>query len=138
MTTSSFVGREANRPGWFATMSSVLPVQVAHAGIQNTLLAAGCSAPSVDLLLFAIHSMLLHMAGYHGVEEAVACYEVGLGQVDPISALLYCLLGELHAALPLAFTGLLATPAGPLRKLGWVDDTSWLATSHVDAQRLVS
>ena len=111
---------------------------LAHATIQSTLLAAGCSAPSVDLLVFAIRSMLLHMGGFQGVEEALARYEAGLGQGDPISALLYCLLGELHAALALASTGLLATPAGPLRRLGWVDDTSWLGASHADAQHVVS
>ena len=65
--------------------------------------------------------MLLHMGGYQGVEEAPARYEAGLGQGDPISALLYCLLGKLRVALALASTGLLATPAGPLRRLGWVD-----------------
>ena len=59
---------------------------LAHATIQNTLLAAGCSASSVDLLVFAIRSMLLHMGGYQGVEEALARYEAGLGQGDPISA----------------------------------------------------
>ena len=110
----------------------------AHATVQNTLLAAGYSASQVDLLVFAIRSMLLHMGGYQGVEEALARYEAGLGQGDPISALLYCLLGELCAALALASMGLLATTAGPLRRLGWIDDTSLLAASHADAQRLVS
>ena len=80
----------------------------------------------------------MHMGGYQGVEEALARYEAGLGQGDPISALLYRLLGELRAALAMASTGLLATPAGPLRRLGWIDDTSWLTASHADAQRLVS
>ena len=68
----------------------------------------------------------------------LARYEAGLGQGDPISALLYCLLGELRSALALTSTGLLAMPAGPLRRLGWIDDTLWLAQSHLDAQRLVS
>ena len=39
---------------------------------------------------------------------------------------------------PRASTGLLTTSAGPLRWSGWIDDTSWLAASHADAQRLVS
>ena len=106
--------------------------------ISGTLLASGCSASSVDLLVFAIRSMLLHMGEYQGVHEALARYEAGLGQGDPISALLYCLLDELRAALALASTGLLSTPAGPLRRLGWIVDTSWLTESHSDAQRLVS
>ena len=72
------------------------------------------------------------------MEEALARYEARLGQGDPISTLLYRLLGELCAALALASAGLLATPAGPLRRLGWIDDTSWLAESHSDAQHLVS
>ena len=111
---------------------------LAHATIKGTLLAAGCSPSSLDLLIFAIRAMLLHMGGYQGIEEALARYEAGLGQGDPISALLYCLLGEVRAALALASTGLLVMLAGPLRRLGWVDDTSWLAASHSDAQRLVS
>ena len=60
--------------------------------------------------------MLLHMGGYEDIEEALARYEAGLGQGEPISALLYCLLGKLRAALALASTSLLATPAGPLRR----------------------
>ena len=111
---------------------------LAHATIRGTLLASGCSASLVDLLVFAIRSMLLHMGSYQGVEEALARYEASLGQGNPISALLCCLPGELRAALALTSTGLLATPAGPLRRLGWIDDTSWLAESHSDAQRLVS
>ena len=126
---SCFVGRGAGRPGWFWTMLSCFRSLV-HATIRGTLLACGCSASSVDLLVFAIRSMLLHMGGYQGVEEALARYEASLGQGDPISALLYCLLGELRAALALTSTGLLATPAGPLRSLGWIDDTFWLAESH--------
>ena len=102
---------------------------LAHATVRNTLLAAGCLALSVDLLVFNIRSMLLHMGGYQGVEEALARYGAGLGQGKPIFALLYCLLGELRAALASASTGLLATPAGPLRRWGWVDDTSWLAAA---------
>ena len=84
----------------------------------------------MDLLVFAIRSMHLHMGGYQGVEEALARDEMGLGQGDPISALLYCLLGELRAALALASVGVLATLVGPLRRLGWIDEPSRLAESH--------
>ena len=82
--------------------------------------------------------MLLHLGGYQGVEGALASYEAGLGQGDPISALLHCLLGELRAALFLSSAGLLARPARPLRRFGWIDDTSWLAESYLDAQCLVA
>ena len=37
---------------------------LAHATIRGTLMASGCSASSVDLLVFAICSMLLHMGRY--------------------------------------------------------------------------
>ena len=91
---------------------------------------SACRLKRLIFLIFAICFMLLHMGGYQGVEEPLACYAVGLGQGDPSSALLYCLLGELHAALALASTALLVTPAGPLRRLGWVNHTSLLAASH--------
>ena len=90
--------------------------------------------PVGDLRVFAIPSMLLHMGGYEGVEEVLAFYEAGLGQGEPVSALLFCLLGEPRAALALVSTGLLATPARPLRWLGCVDDTSWLVAKHMDGK----
>ena len=62
---------------------------------------------------------LLHVRRYQGIEEALARYEAGLGQGDPISALLDCLVSELSAAPALASTGLLTTPAGRLHRLGW-------------------
>ena len=52
-----------------------------HATIRGNLLAAGCSASFADLLAFAIRSMVLHMGGYEGVEEALARYEAGVGTV---------------------------------------------------------
>ena len=68
------------------------------------------------------------MSGYQGVEEALARYEAGPGQGN--FALRGCLLGELRAALVLSSTRLLTSPAGPLRRLGWIYDTSWLAETH--------
>ena len=72
------------------------------------MLAARCSASSVDLLIFAICSMLLRMNGFKGFEQALARYDSD----DPFFALLYYLLGDLRANLVVASTGLLATPAG--------------------------
>ena len=111
---------------------------LSHATIRGTLLAAGSLASLVDLLISALCSMLFHMGGHRHLEEALARHEPGLGQRDPISALLHCLLGAVRAALALASTGLLATPTVPLRRLGWDDDHSRLDASHSATQRLVS
>ena len=76
----------------------------------NSLIA---NLMGVDVLFFTIRSMLLHRGGYHGLEEALTRYEAGPLQGDPISALLYCFVGELYTALVLSSEGLLAIPVGP-------------------------
>ena len=59
-----------------------------------------------------------------------------MGQGDPISALLYCLVNKIRVILQSA--GLTDTPGGPLSNLGWIDDSSWIGTSHSDIQRVAS
>ena len=111
---------------------------LAHDTVQAALLAVGVDPSAASLLVYATRAMLLHMGGYQGVEEAFARYETGMGQGDPLSALLYCLLGELRAAFVLLVAGCVTAPAGSLRRLGWIDDTSWLASTHADAQNLLA
>ena len=61
-----------------------------------------------------------------------------MGQGDPISALLYCLVNEVRVQLVLQYAGLTDTPGGPLRNLGWIDDSSWIGTSHSGIQHVAS
>ena len=60
-----------------------------------------------------------------------------MGQGDPISAL-YCLVNEVRVQLVMQSAGLIATPGGHLRNLGWLDDSSWIGTLHNDIQRVAS
>ena len=55
-----------------------------------------------------------------------------MGQGDPILVLLCCLVNEVRVPLVLKLAGLIATLGGPLRNLGWIDDSLWIGTSHSD------
>ena len=53
---------------------------------------------------------------------------------DPNSALLYCLVNDLRVQLVPQFAGLMTTPGGPWRNLGWMYDLSCIRTWHHDIQ----
>ena len=61
-----------------------------------------------------------------------------MGQGDPISALLCCLVNEIRVQLVLQYAGLTDTPRGPLTNLGWIKDSSWIGTSHTYIQHVAS
>ena len=61
-----------------------------------------------------------------------------MGQGDPISALLYCVVNGIGVQLVLQSAGLTDTPGGPLRNLGWIDDSLWIGTPHNGIQRVAS
>ena len=63
-----------------------------------------------------------------GVRLFRAMCEVGMGQGNPIFALVYCLVNELRVQL--------VSQSAPLRNLGWIDDSSWISTSRQDIQQV--
>ena len=71
-----------------------------------------------DLILYAVQHLTLPMGGHQGVRLFRALYEAGMGQGDPFSDLLYCLLNEVRVQFVLQSAGLTATPGGPLGNLG--------------------
>ena len=106
---------------------------VNHDTLRSSLLSAGVHPSLTDLLLYAVQHLTLHMGG--GTNEFRRCramYEAGMGQGDPISALLYYLVNEITVQPVLQSAGLTTTPGGPLRNLGWIDDSSGIGTSHSD------
>ena len=105
---------------------------VSHDTLRSSLLSAGVQPSRTDLILYAVQHLTLHMRGHHGVRLFRAMYEGGMGQGDPISALLYCLVNEVRVQLVLQLAGLTSTPGGPPRNLEWINDSSWIGTSHSD------
>ena len=111
---------------------------VSHDTLHSSLISAGVHPSLTDLILYAVRHLTLHMGGYQGIRLFRAMYEAGMGQGDPISALLYCLVNEIRVQPVLQHAGLTDTRGGPLRNLGWIDDSSWIGTSHADIQRVAS
>ena len=110
---------------------------VSHDTMRSSLLSAGVYPSLIDLILYAIQHVTLHMGGHQGVCLFRAMYEGGMGQGKPISALLCYLVNEVRVQLVLQSVGLTAT-GGPLRNLGWMDDSSWIGTSHSDIWQVAS
>ena len=111
---------------------------VSHDTLLSVILSASVHPTLTDLILYAVQHLTLHMGGHHGVRQLRAMYEAGMGQGDPNFALLCCLVNELRVQLVLQSAGLIATPGGPLRNLGWMDDSSWIGTSRHDIQQVAS
>ena len=105
---------------------------VSHDTLHSSLISAGVHPSLTDLILYAVRHLTLHMGGQQGIRLFWAMYEAGMGQGDPISALLYCLVNEIRVQPVLQYAGLTDTPRGPLLNLGWIDDSSWIGTSHAD------
>ena len=82
---------------------------VNHDTMRSVLLFVGVRPILTDLILYAIQHLTLHVGGHHGLRLIRAMYEVGMGQGDPISPLLYCLVNELRVQLILQSAGLITT-----------------------------
>ena len=102
---------------------------VSHDTLCSVLLSAGVHRTLTEHILYAVQHLIL--GGHHGVCLFCAMYEAGMGQRDPFSALLYCLVNDLRLQLVL-----ITSPGAPFRNLGWVDDSSWIGTLCQDIQQV--
>ena len=111
---------------------------VSHNTPRSCLLSAGVQPSLTELILYDVQHMTVHMGEHQGVPLFRAMYEAGMGEGAPISALLYGLVNEIRVQRVLQLDGLADTRGGPLRKLGWIDDPSWIGTAHNDIQCVAS
>ena len=105
---------------------------MSHDTLRSSLLSTGVHPSLTGLILYAVQHLTLHMGGHQGVRLFWAMYEAGMGQGDPISALLCCLVNEIRVQPVLQLASLTDTPGGSLRNLGWIDDSWWIGMSHSD------
>ena len=91
---------------------------MSHDTLHSSLLSAGVHPSLTDLILYASQHLTLHMGGHQGVRLFRAMYEAGMGQGDPVLALLYCLVNEIRVQLDLQSASVATTPGGPLRNVG--------------------
>ena len=69
---------------------------VSHDTLLSSLTCAGVHPSLTDLILYVVRHLTPHMGRQQGVRLFRAMYEAGMGQGDPISALLYCLVNEIR------------------------------------------
>ena len=68
---------------------------VVHETLRSVLLAAGVHPIHVRLIISAVIKLQLFMGGYRGLGAFLTLYEAGMGQGDPISALLFCVVNAI-------------------------------------------
>ena len=66
------------------------------------------------------------------------CYGAGLGQGCPLSALLFCLALAIRVSIVEKSLGCVPLPAGQLRAVNWMDDSTWLALSSAACQKVLT
>ena len=111
---------------------------VSHDNLHSSLISAGVHPSLTELIVYAVQHLTLHMGVQQGVCLFRAMYEAGMRQGDPICAHLYCFVNEIRVQPVLEYVGPTDTPGTPFRNLGWIDDSSWIGTSHNDIQHVVS
>ena len=65
-------------------------------------------------------------------------YGAGLGQGCPLSALLFCLALAVRVCFVEKGVGCISLPAGQLRTVNWMDDSTGLALSSADCQKILT
>ena len=89
---------------------------VVHDTLRWLLRLAGFPDAVVELLLLATTEATVHMVGSSGVTKALARLLAGVAQGCPVSAMVFCVVAEVHA-----FLALLRPHVGALvdRSTGW-------------------
>ena len=72
------------------------------------------------------------------MEEREVRYGAGLGQGCPLSALLFCLALAIRVSIVEKSLGRVPLLAGQLRAVNWMDDSTWLALSSADCQKVLT
>ena len=96
-----------------------------HTALRCLLRLAGFPEAVIDLLLLATTEATLHMGGSGVVSEALAHLLAGVAQGCPASAMVFCVVAEVHAFFAVLRVPPCWGPDGSFNRLGYMDDTTW-------------
>ena len=91
---------------------------VVHKSLEDILTAAGFASPMAFLLVTTAVTTYIRMAGSEGVAEAVARLVAGPAHGSPASAISFCVVNEIRAAVALANFSQPKSPGGGLAASG--------------------